>query len=303
VVAGGHPPEGSALRTERRPRRWQDRGVRGTRSELKNPGYEIFIGVLSVLSIVNLALAYLVRGDPALQQVLRAMNALFSVVFLIDFAYRLATAPARLGYFFRGFGWADLLASLPLAQAKFLRVFRLVRVFRLLRRVGGRAVVRTLVQDRAGSALLTLLLLGILVLQFGSLQVLYVEQYAEGANITTASDALWYTVVTISTVGYGDQFPVTNAGRLIGAGIIVLGVGIFGTFTGYLANLFLAPRKRAAEPAAESGGAQEPAAGEDALATLRALVAQPETRLTDVERFLAERRGGSAGAGGPARAG
>ena len=48
--------------------------------------------------------------------------------------------------------------------------------------------------------------------------------------------------MTISTVGYGDQFPVTNGGRVMGAFIIVVGVGIFGTFTGYLANLFLAPR-------------------------------------------------------------
>ena len=50
--------------------------------------------------------------------------------------------------------------------------------------------------------------------------------------------------MTISTVGYGDQYPVTNEGRILGAGIIVIGVGIFGTFTGYLANLFLAPKPR-----------------------------------------------------------
>ena len=50
-------------------------------------------------------------------------------------------------------------------------------------------------------------------------------------------------MVTISTVGYGDRFPVTNDGRLVGTLIIVIGVGIFGTFTGYLANLFLAPKK------------------------------------------------------------
>ena len=48
-------------------------------------------------------------------------------------------------------------------------------------------------------------------------------------------------------MGYGDQYPVTNAGRSVGALIIVIGVGIFGTFTGYLANLFLAPRKAEAQ--------------------------------------------------------
>ena len=213
------------------------------RSELKGIGYEIFIGALSLLSIVNLFLVVLTRQDEDLQNVLLIMNAIFSGVFLLDFSYRLATAPSRKDYFFRHFGWADLLASLPLAELKFLRIFRLVRVVRLLRGVGGRKVLRTLIRDRAGSALYTLLLAGVLVLQFGSLTILRIEDDAPGANITNASDALWYTIATISTVGYGDQYPVTNAGRVVGAMIIVVGVGIFGTFTGYLANLFLAPRK------------------------------------------------------------
>ena len=139
------------------------------------------------------------------------------------------------------------MSSLPFAELKFLRIFRLLRVYRLMHDLGGRAVARSLIRERAGSALLSLLLMGILVLEFGSLQILYLEKDAAGANITDASDALWYTIVTISTVGYGDQFPVTNAGRVMGSFIIIVGVGIFGTFTGYLANLFLSPRKTEAE--------------------------------------------------------
>ncbi|MGB8020192.1 MAG: ion transporter [Candidatus Nanopelagicales bacterium] len=219
------------------------------RGELKNTGYEIFIGVLSILSILNLALLYL-ADDPNIGQVLSVMNAVLSTVFLIDFTYRITTAVSRSDYFIRRFGWADLLASLPVAELKFLRMFRLVRVYRLMREIGARTVANMLIRDRAGSALLMLLLMGILVLQFGSLGVLHLEQYAPGANITSASDALWYTIVTISTVGYGDQFPVTNPGRVVGALIIVIGVGIFGTFTGYLANLFLSPHK----PQPESTG-------------------------------------------------
>ena len=218
------------------------------RGELKNTGYEIFIAILSILSILNLVLAY-VADDPGIQDILKVMNWLLSGILLIDFGYRFTTAASRSGYFFQGFGWADLLSSLPFAELKFLRIFRLLRVYRLMHDLGGRTVVRSLIRERAGSALLSLLLMGILVLEFGSLQILYVEEGAPGANITNASDALWYTIVTISTVGYGDQYPVTNAGRVIGSFIIIVGVGIFGTFTGYLANLFLAPRK--GEPRAE----------------------------------------------------
>ena len=218
--------------------------------ELKNTGYEIFVGILSILSIVNIVLLFAVQ-DENLDTVLNVMNGLLSIIFLGDFAYRISTAESKSRYFFRQFGWADLLASLPFQQLKVLRVFRLVRVFRLLREHGIKQILRSLVKDRAGSALLTLLLMGIFVLEFGSLAVLRVEQYAAGANITSGTDAIWYVLVTISTVGYGDRFPVTNRGRLAGAFIIIVGVGIFGTFTGYLANLFLTPPEQPSQSATQ----------------------------------------------------
>jgi catechol 2,3-dioxygenase-like lactoylglutathione lyase family enzyme len=130
-------------------------------------------------------------------------------------------------------------------------------VYRLLREYGARNLGRTLLSERAGSALLSLVFVAVLVLQFGSFQMLKLESVDPDANIKTASDALWYTLVTISTVGYGDQFPVTNPGRLLGALIIVVGVGIFGTLTGYLANAFLAPRKRR-KPAADDSPRPDP---------------------------------------------
>jgi voltage-gated potassium channel len=123
--------------------------------------------------------------------------------------------------------------------------------------------------------------MGVLVLEFGSLAMLNIEQYAPGANITTASDAVWYVIVTISTVGYGDQFPVTNRGRFLGAVIIVIGVGIFGTFTGYLANLFLGSSK---EPTPEAGPATS-STGFD-LARLRELVAQQQATVDEIDLLL-----------------
>ncbi|WP_243225000.1 potassium channel family protein [Microbacterium sp. CIAB417] len=303
---------------------------RRARTELKNPAYEIFIGILSLLSIMNLVFVYALHGDTAMQVVLAVMNGVLSVIFLIDFVYRMATSTAPRRYFFRGFGWADLLASLPFPQLKVLRVFRLLRVLRLMRDLGPKRIATTLVQDRANSTLMTLLLLGILVLQFGSLSVLAVEEDADGANITTASDALWYTIVTIATVGYGDQYPVTQAGRLLGVLIIVVGVGIFGTFTGYLANLFLGPSgkteagpdrtEKTSDPA--DGANEDEAAGHAAAAgvaagaasgavavgvsagrradaadaddRLRELLERAEQLTAELRRMVAERRGGPA---------
>ena len=99
--------------------------------ELKDPGYELFIGAVSLLSIVNVVLLYVVE-DLSLDTVLLVMNALISVILFADFVYRLLTAPSRSEYLFRHYGWADLLSSLPLAVVKVFRLFRLVRVTMLL---------------------------------------------------------------------------------------------------------------------------------------------------------------------------
>lgn len=223
----------------------------GVGKRSRSIGYEMFIAAVSLLSILNLVLRYAVK-DEALSTVLLAMNAILSVILFIDFLNRFFTAESKSDYFLRQFGWADLLASLPLEQLKILRIFRLMRVYRVMREYGGRTIWHSLVKDRAGSALYLLLLVAVLVLEFGSLEMLRLESTSPDANITTASDALWYIIVTMSTVGYGDQYPVTNAGRVLGSLIIVLGVGIFGTLTGFLANFFVGS---SATPAAEEEAA------------------------------------------------
>ena len=153
-------------------------------------------------------------------------------------------------------------------------------------RYGARYIGRSLVKDRAGSALLSLLLIGILVFEFGSLGMLALERGAPDANIVTASDALWYVIATMSTVGYGDVYPVTNHGRELGGVIIVIGVGIFGAFTGFLANFFLSPSK---ETSAEEPAAEETPAVDDArrrLDHLKDLVAQQQAAIAELEPIV-----------------
>src|SRR5262249_35099109 len=154
------------------------------------------------------------------------------------------TAPSRWDYFWRHFGWADLLSSLPLAVAKLFRIFRLLIAIRLIRRYGARNLRRDLLRDRASNALLIVLFLIILVLEFGAMGEAWAEAGDPNANIKLGSDAIWYVYVTIATVGYGDRYPVTFPGRLIGMLIIFAGVGLFGVLTGFLANFFLRPRVR-----------------------------------------------------------
>ena len=270
---------------------------------LRSPAYELFVATLSVLALVNVVL-YLLIPDPPLQSILTVMNGVLSVIFFIDFLIRARTADSFTGYFLHHFGWADLLSCVPVPLFKLLRLFRLIRAIRLFQAAGGRATWARLKHERANSALVSLLLMGLLVLEFGSLLILRIEQYAEGALIVDASDALWYTIVTIATVGYGDEYPVTSAGRIAGAVIIVIGVGIFGTFTGYLANFFLAPRRRVRSAATADGPVQRQteapahdpleletiAAAVDRRARLEDLLAQSEAMVAELQDLLGRTR-------------
>ncbi len=254
-------------------------------SELKAIGYELFIGVLSVLSIINLVLLLFVKNE-SLEFVILIMNAIMMPIFLADFFYRLLTAESKSNYFLRNFGWADLLSSLPFPNAKVLRLFRLWRVARLFIRFGARNLLNEFIRNRAENALLTVVFLVLCVLQFGALAVLRAELAAPDANIKTASDAIWWTFVTITTVGYGDRFPTTNWGRIIGIFVMIAGVGLFGTLSGFLANQFLTPpAPKEPEAPAEAPAATDPKAR---IAELKQMLAAQEQANADLRAKLEE---------------
>ena len=85
--------------------------------------------------------------------------------------------------------------------------------------------------------------------------VAFFEQQDPAANIKTGGDAVWWAFVSITTVGYGDQYPVTEGGRAMAFFVLATGVGLFGVLSGYLANFFLAP---AAKEEPETAPAPEP---------------------------------------------
>lgn len=254
--------------------------------ELKNIGYELFIGASSILSIVNLLLITFVVNNPDIEMVLYIINGVMTPIFLGDFVYRIVTAESRTGYFFRGFGWADLLSSLPFPQLRILRLFRLWRVIRLFREFGFSNLVHEFVTHRAENALLTVGFLVLCVLEFGSLAVLRAEVMSPDANIQNASDALWWAFVTITTVGYGDRFPVTNWGRIVGIFVMIAGVGLFGTLSGFLAQSFLSPSKQA-----EAEQAAELQAPEAQIAEILQLLEAQEQATADLKQRLEKVKG------------
>jgi voltage-gated potassium channel len=260
--------------------------------------YELFIASLSVISIINIVLT-LVISDPAVKNVVVIVDTGLCVVFLADFLERLRRAESKRGYFFRQLGWLDLLGSVPFPGLRIARVFRVARVVRLVRAVGMKTLINKVLHDRASSALYTVLILCVLVIQYGSIFELVTNRTSPNANITTASDSVWYTIVTITTVGYGDKYPVTNPGRIVGVLIMVVGVGLFGVLTGYLANTFLSPSSNAATAAGDSTESPqvsktEPSADskleQAALQSVGAKLDQLQAEVAELKRLLQQQQ-------------
>ena len=211
------------------------------RGDLKSTTYEFFMLAMAALSILNLPLSFFFPFRSQSWNLIAFVDAALTLVFLIDFGYRLRTAPSMRGYFVQGKGYLDLLSCVP--GLRIFRLFRIVRAVRIVRRLGGPRVFLELRQELASGVLYLVVFVGITVLEFVGLLELWFEEGAPGANITTAGDALWWGYVTATTVGYGDQFPVTTGGRIAGLIMLTVGVALFATFSGFLATTFLSPRK------------------------------------------------------------
>jgi voltage-gated potassium channel Kch len=164
-------------------------------------------------------------------------------------------------------------------------MFRIIRAVRIIRRLGGPRVVRELRGSFASGTLYLVVFVGLLVLEFVGLLELHFEQDAPGANITTGGDALWWGYVTATTVGYGDKYPITMGGRIVGVIMLTVGVALFATFSGFLANAFLSSKSASsAEREATEGDLRAAldeierlqAQQQQALAALRARVIELE---------------------------
>jgi voltage-gated potassium channel len=218
------------------------------REDLKSTTYELFVLAISILSIINLALVAILPIRSPQWWLVAYVDAFLTIIFVGDFTYRLTTAPSKWGYVRHGGGVFDLLGCLP--GLRIFRLFRILRAARIIRRLGGPRVLRELRGEFAAGTLYLVVFLGFFVLEFVGLLELHFEENAPGANITTGGDALWWGYVTATTVGYGDKYPTTPGGRLVGALMLTVGVALFATFSGFLANTFLS-RKRSVEPAGE----------------------------------------------------
>lgn len=202
----------------------------------------LLIIVLSVYVLVALMLDTFLTLPLEVSRILGLVDTLVCIVFLFDFGVRFYKADNKRN--FMKWGWIDLLASIP--SLDYMRAGRAVRLIRLLRIIKAFRSTKHLVQHifkrRTQGALTSAAVIAVLMVIFSSIAILQVE-VDPASNIKTAEDALWWSYVTITTVGYGDKFPVTTEGRMIAALLMTVGVGLFGTFTAFLASWFVGENK------------------------------------------------------------
>ena len=238
-------------------------------------GYQLFILLLSVAALLLAAALAIVGPHTQVAQLLEYADFVVCIVFLIDFIVTLAYAPDKSKYLMT-WGWLDAISAIPALDfarwGRAARVFRILRVLRALRAT--RIVASLAFRYRARNAVLAATLLLLLAVFSCSVAILHFEGDA-GGNIRTAPDALWWAVSTVTTVGYGDFYPVTWEGRLIAALLMVTGVGVFSTLAGAMSTFFLKP--------AVNHEDQEIRRLSDEVASLRTVLEKTVRRAEDAE--------------------
>jgi voltage-gated potassium channel len=266
----------------------QDAGTRTTGDKSKrNTIYQLFILVLTIASLLVVVAVLVLPLSDVSRQYLLGVDTLLCVIFLADFFGSLYNASDRRSYLVKG-GWLEFIGSIPAFPVlRFARLARAVRAVRTIRGRRFRDVQREFRGNRARGALLVVALIAILMIGIAGNAVLLFERNAPGANILTGEDAFWWTFVTITTVGYGEYYPVTEGGRIMAMFIMTVGIGFFSVLTGYLATNFLSDRQQE-EAEEQEDFDQSGAAVKGEIAALKQDLAAIGRSLDKLERLVGD---------------
>ena len=203
--------------------------------------FQIFMVVLSIYVLLALFVDTMFKLSPEMDGLINQIDFIVCIIFMGDFFYRLYHAPSK--WKFLRWGWIDFVSSIPMLSmfrgGNAVRIIRILRILRAFRSV--KILVMYLLRNRTNNTFVTVAAISCLLTMLASMLILNLEKDDKNSNIKTPSDALWWSVVTVTTVGYGDRYPVTDGGRIVAAFLMTAGVGLFGTFTGFVASMFVEP--------------------------------------------------------------
>lgn len=199
--------------------------------------------ILVLASAITFSLETLPDLSPGFRNALWIFEVISVLVFTVEYAVRLALARPRRAYAFSFFGWIDLLAVLPfflslgfdLRALRLFRLFRVFRLFKLTKYVKGMHRIRRSFAMVREELVLFFFAAGI-VIYLLAMGIYLFEHQAQPEVFRSVFDGIWWAVCTLTTVGYGDAYPVTLAGRLFTVVILLTGLGVVAVPTGLISS-------------------------------------------------------------------
>lgn len=215
---------------------------------------QLIIQILIILSLVAFAVETVPTIDPALRKFLSWFEIFTVIIFTIEYFARIYISRPRLKYIFSFFGIIDLVSILPFYLASGLdlrtvRALRLLRLFRILKLARYSSAMRR--YHRAFTiAKEELILFGaaaVIILFLASVGIYYFENPAQPENFSSVFSSMWWAMATLTTVGYGDVYPITAGGRVFTFFVLAVGLGVVAVPTGLIASALSKARDEEAE--------------------------------------------------------
>jgi voltage-gated potassium channel len=194
--------------------------------------FALFIQFLIVLSIITFSIETLPKLKPQTREILNSLEIFCVVIFSLEYIARIYVADKKLKFVFSFFGLIDLLAILPFylsfgVDLRSLRVLRMFRLFRLLKLVRYNKAMRhfTRAMLMAREQIILFMAVTLVLIYFAAVGIYYFENEAQPDHFASIFDSLWWSIVTLTTVGYGDVYPITLGGRIFTFFILLIGLG------------------------------------------------------------------------------
>ncbi|MBQ0788345.1 MAG: ion transporter [Oceanihabitans sp.] len=205
--------------------------------------FALFIQALILISIVTFSVETIPDLKPETRKILRFIELFSVVIFTLEYVLRIYVADSKPKFVFSFFGIIDFLAILPFylsfgVDLRSLRALRFLRLFRVLKLVRYNRAMNhfTRAIKSAKEEILLFIFITLILIYFAAVGIYYFENEAQPEHFSSIFDSLWWAIITLTTVGYGDVYPITVGGKVFTFFILMIGLGIVAIPTGIISS-------------------------------------------------------------------